>query len=69
METVKESSEDAAESKDPQGFEEAECRQETDNSLDRGFRAWSVAFGAWCCLFCSFGWVNGSTPAAFKIHM
>ncbi|KAL5351642.1 hypothetical protein ACLOAV_003502 [Pseudogymnoascus australis] len=42
METVKESSEDAAESKDPQRFEETECRQETDNSLDRGFRACGI---------------------------
>lgn len=26
--------------------------------LDGGFRAWSVAFGAWCCLFTAFGWIN-----------
>ncbi|KAL4991600.1 hypothetical protein BDW68DRAFT_173848 [Aspergillus falconensis] len=21
-------------------------------------KAWSVIIGAWCCLFCSYGWVN-----------
>ena len=24
---------------------------------DGGFRAWSVVFGGWCCLFASFGWI------------
>ncbi|KFY85159.1 hypothetical protein V500_08656 [Pseudogymnoascus sp. VKM F-4518 (FW-2643)] len=60
METAKESSEDATESKNSQRCEEGEGRQETDNGLDGGFAAWSVVFGAWCCLFCSFGWVNAS---------
>ncbi|KAK1142186.1 hypothetical protein N8T08_008112 [Aspergillus melleus] len=26
--------------------------------VDQGMRAWTVVAGAWCCLFCSFGWVN-----------
>ncbi|KAK2873577.1 hypothetical protein FQN49_002264 [Arthroderma sp. PD_2] len=25
---------------------------------DRGIRAWTVVAGAWCCIFCGFGWVN-----------
>ena len=25
---------------------------------DGGAKAWSVLFGAWCCLFVSFGWIN-----------
>ncbi|PWY68683.1 monocarboxylate transporter [Aspergillus heteromorphus CBS 117.55] len=25
---------------------------------DGGFAAWSVVLGAWCALFCSFGWTN-----------
>jgi len=25
---------------------------------DGGLEAWLVVFGGWCCLFCSFGWVN-----------
>ncbi len=25
---------------------------------DGGLEAWTVALGGWCCLFCSFGWIN-----------
>lgn len=25
---------------------------------DGGFEAWLVVAGAWCALFCSFGWIN-----------
>ena len=25
---------------------------------DGGTKAWLCAFGAFCCLFCSFGWIN-----------
>lgn len=28
------------------------------NPPDGGLKAWSVVFGAWCCLFASFGWIN-----------
>ncbi|KAJ5195399.1 major facilitator superfamily domain-containing protein [Penicillium cinerascens] len=31
---------------------------EPDELVDRGARAWTVVLGAWCCLFCGFGWVN-----------
>ncbi len=27
---------------------------------DGGLAAWSVVLGAWCILFCSFGWINSS---------
>lgn len=33
--------------------------EEQFGQLDQGLRAWTVVFGAWCCLFCAFGWVNG----------
>jgi hypothetical protein len=69
MEAVKELSEDTTESKDTERCNEAECGQETDSGLDGGFAAWSVVFGAWCCLFCAFGWVNGMTVAALKTYM
>ncbi|KAJ9489897.1 hypothetical protein VN97_g3370 [Penicillium thymicola] len=32
--------------------------EEHFGQLDQGLRAWTVVFGAWCCLFCAFGWVN-----------
>jgi len=25
---------------------------------DGGLEAWLVVLGGWCCLFCSFGWIN-----------
>lgn len=25
---------------------------------DGGTAAWLVVLGGWCCLFCSFGWIN-----------
>lgn len=27
---------------------------------DGGLQAWLVVSGAFCCLFCSFGWINGA---------
>lgn len=27
--------------------------------VDGGLPAWLVVCGAFCCLFCGFGWVNG----------
>ncbi|KAL4903513.1 hypothetical protein BDW74DRAFT_179929 [Aspergillus multicolor] len=29
-----------------------------DEFPDGGLKAWLVVLGAWCCLFCSYGWVN-----------
>ena len=29
---------------------------------DGGFKAWLVVLGAFCCLFCSFGWINCIFP-------
>ena len=28
---------------------------------DGGMEAWLAVSGAFCCLFCSFGWINGNT--------
>jgi len=27
-----------------------------------GLEAWLVVLGAWCCSFCSFGWINSESP-------
>jgi len=35
---------------------------DSDEQVDHGPRAWTVVLGAWCCLFCGFGWVNGEFP-------
>ncbi|WEW59732.1 hypothetical protein PRK78_005212 [Emydomyces testavorans] len=35
----------------------SEIEDKTTNPMDHGPRAWTVVAGAWCCLFCSFGWV------------
>lgn len=35
---------------------------DSDEQVDHGPRAWTVVLGAWCCLFCGFGWVNGELP-------
>lgn len=36
-----------------------EAMEYQEEQVDRGTRAWTVVAGAWCSLFCSFGWVNG----------
>ncbi|KAI9836008.1 MAG: hypothetical protein M1837_003542 [Sclerophora amabilis] len=37
---------------------------------DGGFEAWSVVAGGFCCLFCSFGWINciGVFQGYYQIH-
>ena len=32
---------------------------------DGGLEAWLAVSGAFCCLFCSFGWINGNTTPRF----
>ncbi|KAH1301999.1 hypothetical protein KXX11_003349 [Aspergillus fumigatus] len=32
--------------------------EESTAPMDHGLHAWTVVAGAWCCLFCGFGWVN-----------
>lgn len=34
-----------------------------DEAPDGGLAAWSVVLGAWCALFCSFGWINSMNLA------
>lgn len=36
---------------------------------DGGFEAWLVVSGAFCCLFCSFGWINCASPARARITL
>ena len=31
-----------------------------DTAPDGGLAAWLMVFGAWCALFCSFGWLNST---------
>ena len=31
---------------------------------DGGLKAWLVVFGGFCCLFCSFGWINCDRSAS-----
>ncbi|KAJ5753772.1 monocarboxylate transporter [Penicillium nucicola] len=35
--------------------------------LDGGVRAWTVAAGAWCCLFCAFGWLLAFSKSIIRI--
>ncbi|OGM39540.1 monocarboxylate transporter [Aspergillus bombycis] len=35
-----------------------ETSEDAARHVDHGLRAWTVVAGAWCCLFCGFGWVN-----------
>lgn len=35
---------------------------------DGGLEAWVVVSGAFCCLFCSFGWINCASAALARIH-
>ena len=28
--------------------------------VDRGLRAWLTVLGSFCCMFCTFGWINGA---------
>lgn len=34
--------------------------EKIDSVPDGGLRAWLVVLGAWCGLFCSLGWLNGT---------
>ncbi|EAW14582.1 putative MFS monocarboxylate transporter (Mct) [Aspergillus clavatus NRRL 1] len=36
----------------------ATVEEDSRGQMDEGPRAWTVVAGAWCCLFCGFGWVN-----------
>lgn len=46
------------------------CPSTSSEPPDGGSKAWLAVFGAWCCLFCSFGWVNciGLFQAQYEKH-
>lgn len=37
---------------------DVEDEGDADDTPDGGARAWLMILGAWCCSFCSYGWVN-----------
>jgi hypothetical protein len=39
-------------------IEAAAPRPSLSEFPDGGLKAWSVVVGGWCCLFCSYGWIN-----------
>ena len=34
---------------------------------DGGSEAWLAVSGGLCCLFCSFGWINGESSTLYRI--
>lgn len=57
----------ATESKSTVAASESETQDDPVGQVDKGVVAWTVVLGAWCCLFCAFGWVNGvSTESTFS---
>ena len=51
---------EGASGSDVEKAEPAKPHAGTDPSAfpDGGLEAWLVVSGAFCCLFCSFGWIN-----------
>lgn len=41
-------------------------RSPSNEPPDGGLVAWLVVLGAWCTSFCSFGWLNSTTPIIFE---
>jgi hypothetical protein len=38
-----------------------------DPPPDGGLQAWLMVLGAWCALFCTFGWINSTSTYQMKI--
>ena len=53
---------------DAEKAEPAKSHTNVDPSAfpDGGLEAWLVVSGAFCCLFCSFGWINCTSPGQTK---
>ena len=41
--------------------------QSADPPPDGGLQAWLMVLGAWCALFCTFGWINSTS--SYKIEI
>lgn len=41
--------------------------QSADPPPDGGLQAWLMVLGAWCALFCTFGWINSTSTYKTEI--
>lgn len=41
--------------------------QSADPPPDGGLQAWLMVLGAWCALFCTFGWINSTSTYKIEI--
>jgi hypothetical protein len=46
-----------------QDIEKPSAWNNDDRPPDGRITAWLVVLGAWCILFCSFGWINSMLPS------
>jgi len=40
--------------------DDQESGEIVDGPPDGGLRAWLVVLGAWCSMFCTYGWINST---------
>jgi hypothetical protein len=46
--------------------EKAGAWKSAGTAPDGGLAAWLMVSGAWCVLFCSFGWINSMLNISFR---
>jgi hypothetical protein len=62
--TVMEKSDAGMEVQDP---ETPKSWSSGDSAPDGGLQAWLMVLGAWCALFCTFGWINSTSTYQMKV--